>query len=340
MPAALAASLTQLPAQLGTIFYTIVLPIILLAGIGWLIQRVLGLEMATLRRLNFYFIMPAIVYHALVTSRLAAEDVWTVVGFGLACLCIQAAITQLAARLRRLPPDLRRAMMMSTMFHNSGNYGLPLQDLAFGRSGLGAAAVAYQAFVMITQNLVSFTVGILIVSGGKKGRHWRQNLLHIAKFPPLYALAAALVTLLVRWRLGEAAPEVARALAPLWVVVEHVKNAFIAVALLTLGAQLAVVARGPKAYPVKLSVLLRLLVSPAIALGVIYAMHLSGFLAQVLLISAATPTAVNCMLLCLEFDNHPDFAARAVFYSTLLSPVTVTLTIFLAQGDFLPGFAF
>ena len=44
------------------------------------------------------------------------------------------------------------------------------------------------------------------------------------------------------------------------------------------------------------------------------------------------------MLLCLEFDNHPDFAARAVLYSTLLSPVTVTLVVFLAQSKLLPGF--
>ena len=43
------------------------------------------------------------------------------------------------------------------------------------------------------------------------------------------------------------------------------------------------------------------------------------------------------MLMCLEFDNHPDYAAKAVFYSTLLSPITVTLTIFFAQGGFLPA---
>jgi len=68
-------------------------------------------------------------------------------------------------------------------------------------------------------------------------------------------------------------------------------------------------------------------------------MGLTGLMAQVLLISSATPTAVNCMLFCLQFDNHPDYAARAVFYSTLLSPITVTGVIFLAQGNVLPGFA-
>ncbi len=64
MPIIAGASISELPAQLAQIFYTIMLPILLLAGIGWGIQRKLGLDMATLRRLNFYFIMPALVYGA------------------------------------------------------------------------------------------------------------------------------------------------------------------------------------------------------------------------------------------------------------------------------------
>jgi predicted permease len=54
--------------------------------------------------------------------------------------------------------------------------------------------------------------------------------------------------------------------------------------------------------------------------------------------TTTAPTAVNCALLCLQFQNHPDFAARAVFYSTLVSPITVTGIIFLVQGNFLQRF--
>jgi hypothetical protein len=88
---------------------------------------------------------------------------------------------------------------------------------------------------------------------------------------------------------------------------------------------------------VALSVFLRLLIGPAVGVALVYAMGLRGHLAEMLVISTSTPTAVNCMLLCLEFDNHPDFAAKAVLYSTVLSPVTVTLAIFLAQSGLLPA---
>jgi malate permease and related proteins len=327
-------------AQLIGIFYTIVLPIILLAGIGWGLQRLLGLDMATLKHLNFYFLMPAMVYYAIVTTSLTLGHVAIVVAFTSACLTIQGVVTYAAARLRRIPTPLRRAVMMTTMFHNAGNYALPLQDLAFSSRAMGPAAMTYQALIMITQNMINFTLGILIVSGGRQDRHWRENLLQIVKFPPLYALAAGLITVQIRIGLGDEAPALGAQLAPLWEVVLRIKDAFIAVALLTLGAQLALVRRTAQRYPIKLSVVLRLLVGPAIGLGVIYAMGLGGFVAQVFLISMTTPTAVNAMLLCLEFDNHPDFAARAVFYATLLSPLTVTLFVFLAQSDWLPGFAF
>jgi len=328
----LATSLTELPARLGSIFYGVVGPILLLVGLGWLLQRRFALHMDTLRRLCFHFVMPAMMYYSVLTTPLTASDAITVVTFAVVSLSLLAALTYVVARLRRIPPDVRRVMMMTTFLYNSGNYGLPLQRLAFRDEGRGEAAMAYQVFVMIAQSFLTFTVGVLVVSGARQ-RHWRRNLAQIVRFPPLLGLLAALATLAIRQGLSPGQTQTAeRVLQPFWDVIVYVKQAFIPIALLTLGAQLGVVGRPETRYPVTASVVLRLLAGPAIGLGMIYIMGIQGFLAQVLLVSSATPTAVNCMLLCLEFDNHPDYAARAVFYSTLLSPITVTLTIFLAQS--------
>jgi predicted permease len=332
----------ELPQRLGHIFYFIVLPVLLLAAIGYGIQRALGLDMPTLKRLNFYFVIPGVIYCSLVESRLTGGDVATVVGFALAMQAGVGGLTYLAAVLRRVPRDRRNALVMTTIYYNSGNFGLPLQELAFRGVGLGAWARSLQVFVMVTQNFTSFTIGVALAAGGRKRQSLRQVLLHVAKLPPVYALLAAVVTIQARHLLGDHAGSVAESVEPFWKTLTYVKNAFIAVALCTLGAQLGTVQRrgrtgdGPK-YPVTLSVFLRLLIGPAVGLALVYAFGLRGSLAQMLLISTASPTAVNCMLLCLEFDNHPDFAARAVFYSTLLAPVTVTLVVFLAQSGLLPG---
>ncbi|MFP4054983.1 MAG: AEC family transporter [Phycisphaerae bacterium] len=335
-------AVSELLSQLGHLFYYIVLPVLLLAAVGFVLQRRLTLDMATLRVLNFYFVIPCIIYVSVVTSRVTPGDVGTVVLFTLAMMAVSSVLVYLAAVVRGVPADLRSALLMTVIFHNTGNFGLPLQALAFRPAGLSAEARSLQSFAMITQNFTTFTFGILLAAGGGAGkdRHWKQNLMHIVKFPPLYALAAGILTVQVRTWLGpETSAEVLRALWPFWDVVVRIQNAFIAVALCTLGAQLALVRAGGKQYPITLSVILRLLMAPAIGIGMVYLFGVRGFLAQMLLISTCNPTAVNCMMLCLEFDNHPDFAAKAVFYSTLLSPITVTGVIFLAQSGILPGFA-
>ncbi len=340
-------ALSQLPGQLWHIFYYIVSPLLMLIGLGCLIQRKLSLDMPTLTRLNFYFVVPAVIYFSVVTSTLRLADVAVVMGFHLVLIVLLSAAALSLGLILGVARDRLCALLMTVMYYNSGNYGLPLQDLAFRQMGRNVDATGLQVFVMILQNFSGFTVGILLAAaGGTSGsdRHWRQNLLHIIKFPPIYALAAGLITAQVRNLLGDDAVKAAGALEPFWDVVVHTRSAFVAIALVTLGAQLALVKShdGPR-YPVTLSVVLRLLVAPAVALGLLYLAHvfmpgtITPFVGQVLLISAATPTAVNAMLLCLEFNNHPDYLARAVFYSTTLSPLTVTLTIFAAQsGMFAP----
>jgi hypothetical protein len=330
-----AAGTLSLPIQLGQIFYFVILPMLLLAGIGFLLQRTMTLDMPTLTCINFYFAAPGMVYFSVVNSKLTASDVSRVVLFSILAFAAIGMATWLVARLGKVPRDQHNAMIMTTIMNNSGNYGLPLQDLAFRSTGLGDAAMSFQVFVMLVQNFIGFTLGVFLAASGRGNTRLRTNLLAVAKFPSVYALVAALVTVQVRNYLGTHAPRAAESLAPFWEVVKHLRMTYIPIALCTLGAQLAVIPRGRVRYPVGTSLLLRLLAGPALGLALIYLMGIHGFLGQVLLISTATPTAVNAALLCLQFGNHPDYAARTVFHSTLLSAVTVTLVVFLAQGGFL-----
>lgn len=320
-------------AQFGEIAYFIVLPVMLLMGVGFVIQRRLGLDMPTLARLNFYLVVPGMVYFAIVSSTLDAGDVGVAVGFSLLAMTACGLLAWGVAAARGVPMDRRRAMVMSTIFYNSGNYGLPLQELAFRPLNYSAEATAIQVFVMIVQNFTSFTFGVVLAAGQLREGQWKKNLLHVLKFPPIYALAAAVLTILLRNALtADEAGGAAAWLRPFWDVVLYAKGGFIAVALTTLGAQLALVKRGDTSYPVASTVLIRLVGGPVIGLLLIWGLGIEGLIAQVLLISTAMPSSVNCLLLCIEFDNHPDFVARAVFHSTLLSPLTVTLTILLAQS--------
>jgi predicted permease len=79
----------------------------------------------------------------------------------------------------------------------------------------------------------------------------------------------------------------------------------------------------------------RLILGPLIAVALIFIFQYRGIMAYALLISSSMPTAVNTALLAIEFDNEPRFAAQAVLFTTILSIVTVSFTIYL--GSFLFG---
>jgi predicted permease len=325
--------MTQHLLQLGHIAWFIVLPVLLLIALGYTLQKVFGMDMKTLVRLNFYVVVPAVIYVKVVTTQLTGKDVLALMGFHLLCMACWALITIAAAHLRGIPKDQRRAMIMGSIFCNSGNFGLPVQEMAFRSRGFGDQAVAMQVFVMLTQNVTTFTLGIFLAAGSFTRKQALKNIRHILRFPPLYALATALSTIAIGTYFPQPAQTMAHYLTPIWQALNYMADGFVVVALVSTGAQLALVRFGHKKYPVKLTLLLRLIIGPAVGLLLIYLLGWQGrgLYAQVLLIGCASPVSVNCVLMCIEFDNHPDYIAQAVFYSTFLSPITVTGTILLAQ---------
>lgn len=337
--------------QLGEIFYFILLPVLLLAGIGYTIQKRLGLDMPTLTRLNFHLVMPGIVYFSLVTSNLDSSAVSQVVMFSVLyviCMALLSRGVQMALGIKK---EQRDSVMLASMFHNAGNFGLPVQELAFRQSGLHSDAVLLQSFVVIVHNVTGFTVGVFFAARGKGG-DWRGHLSRIVKFPPLYAVAAGILTVQVRRWLGENAADVARCLSPFWETVVHTRGAFTAVALVTIGAQLACIKVGgisgdPATHsqrsvetaqgPSSLCVIMRLAVGPMVGLALIYALGLDPFIAKVMLINTAGPASLSIMLLCLQFDNFPEMQSRVVLWSTLLAPFSVTVVIYLVNAGIVFG---
>ena len=106
------------------------------------------------------------------------------------------------------------------------------------------------------------------------------------------------------------------------------------VAIFTLGAQLADTRIQLKSIAVYVPVLLRLVISPMVGFLLITLLGIDGLMAQVLLIGSASPSAVNSLLLAIEFDADPEFASQTVFLTTLLSAITVSVVIMIAQSAY------
>ncbi len=288
-----------------------------MVGLGYLVQKRVGLDLPTLTRLNFYVFVPAFLFVNIYESKLTAAQLSRIALHFAVFFCVILILAWGAATLFGLSERMKRALTASVIFYNSGNYGIPVAQLAFGGATL---PLQVQAAMVMLQNITTFTVGVFIIAGGRGGRR-RDTLLEIFKLPMIYVLALAGLM-----RYFGLVP-----LAPLNTALHFLSGALVPVAVVTLGAQMAGLEVPRFGRALTLSLLLRLVISPIIGFALVWALNIKGLLGESLMVSTCFPTAVNSALLALQFDNEPEFAAAAVFYSTLVSTLTVSATIYLAR---------
>ncbi|GBF73320.1 hypothetical protein PA598K_01607 [Paenibacillus sp. 598K] len=306
-----------------TIFWHIlmnnVLPLSVMIAIGVVMMRAFHLDIKTLSKLNFYVFSPAIIFKLLYTTNITLGVMGKVLLFFVLFMALQYAVLEVVVRLRRYQGGMRAAMRNSVLFYNSANYGIPINQLAFSGN---PDTLAIQVIVMMMQSLLPNTYGIYSVNAHRSDLRavWRT----ILSMPILYVIPIAL---LMR---GFAVPVPQFVETP----IDYMADAFIGTALLTLGVQLGSMKwriNRSLLTDVGLSCCLRLLAGPALAALVVWALGIDGLMAAALIVSSAVPTSLSSVLLAVEFDNEPEFSSQAVFLSTLLSVVSVTLVIFMLQ---------
>jgi predicted permease len=300
-----------------TIFTQVLLPILGLIGCGWLLDRKWRLDLATLVRLNIYLFVPAFIFFEVVSSHVTAGEALKVMGFTICIVFGMFLCSGLIGRLQGYPAPQTRALQLATMFYNSGNYGVPLMLLAYPVLG-----PLLQVFVVLTQNITCFTVGLMLASSGGHGAGWRA-FLPVLRQVSIWAVGFALIVRgfhlpVQQWRW-------------LWVPVEYLHGALVGVALVTLGVQLSQTQVRQSIGRLGWAISLRLLGGPLLALALIPLFGFTGETARIMILSSGFPTAVNTALLAHEFESDSAFAAAAVFYSTLVSMLTVTILIAVLQ---------
>lgn len=287
-----------------------------LIGLGIVLQRSFGLDIKTLSKLNFYLFSPAIMFNLLYNTEIQLSLIGKVFLFLLVFMFAQYVVVEIVIRLKGYNASMKSAMKNSVLFYNSANYGIPLNQLAFG--GL-KETLAIQIIVMMIQSLVPNTWGIYNVNAHKADlkKVWRT----ILSMPVIYVIPGALA---LRW-LHVPVPDA------LETPITYLAQAFIGTALVTLGVQLGSMEWRIKrslAVDVSISAVLRLVAGPLLAWGIVSLMGLDKLTAAALIVSSAVPTSLSSVLLAVEFDNEKEFASQAVFLSTLLSILTVTVVIF------------
>lgn len=304
--------------MIGEIILDVVLPIFILIGLGALMQRAFKLDLYTLAKINFYFVTPAVVFVSMYESEMSGELLGSVTGFYILYVLLLYGVSRLVSWRMKLGPGMRAAFTNSLILDNSGNYGLPINQLAFKGDPL---ATSVQALVMTFQSLVTFTYGVMSVQRAKSGGTLKAALIGFLKMPVPYALVLGMALHLLQWPIPYFVSK------PLG----YIADSMVAIALLTLGAQIVKYPLRLDRIDVYVSVVLRLLIGPAIGFILVWVLNLKGIPAQALLIASGMPTGVNSTILAEEYDNEPDFASQTVLISTLLNIITMTALISLSK---------
>jgi predicted permease len=302
-----------------TALVTIVVPILLVAAVAALLGRArIVTEQRPLARLSLYFFSPALAFYSLSRSTVGGTDFFSIALFAFLMVVIVGALCLMLARLLKFDRLFTSAFLLSVLFVNAGNYGIPFNQFAFGTEGVARAAVYFSV-----NSVLANTLAVYIATSGHS--NMRKALTTAFKMPLAYAALLGLVFNVFHWSLP----------LPIERAVELCAAAALPVMLVNLGLELARARVRDYEWRMFLATGIKLLVTPVIALGLAAVLGLTGLTRSVSVIEAAMPTAVMASLIATEFQARPDFVTSVVFISTLGS--TITLTVLLLILGYVPS---
>ncbi|MCG8648273.1 MAG: AEC family transporter, partial [Pirellulales bacterium] len=144
------------------ILTTVTLPIVALLALGWLIQQRLNFDVATLSRLLINVVLPCALFHFLTTADLPLIDVWPTAWFTFLQFVALTAVGWSIAALLGVAKDIQPVIGIATGFANTGNFGIPVAQLAFPPDYL-----LHQTVMVSLHSILIVPVGVLILAGNR-----------------------------------------------------------------------------------------------------------------------------------------------------------------------------
>ena len=287
-----------------------ILPIFLVAGLGFVLRRWGGIDKRMLSRVTFYGFSPCLVFSSLVQAQIPLTELTQLAGFIIVTILSMGVVGWLSGRLLRLSRVNTAALVLTLMFVNGGNFGMTLNEIRYGEEGLARAAIYF-----ITSTVLLYTIGIFIASAGQQS--WRAAALELLRVPAFYAVILAILVYGFQIQLP----------APFLRSVEIAGAGAIPVMIVVLGMQMADLQQFEG---VKLALTasgLRLIFGAAVGILWAYLFRLEGLNRSVMIIEASMPTAVALTIVATEFDLRPRLVTTIVVFSTLISPLTLAVVI-------------
>ena len=303
------------------------LTIFVIVAIGWIVGRLKWLGSAdparTLANAAYYIFVPALLFRT--TARIDFKSMpWdTLVAIFVPMLAMQLAVYAWQRRgiaHGTLPPAGPSVRAISAVFGNSVQVGIPMAAALFGETGLAIHLAIVSLHALVLLSLATTLVELDIARHGHVDTHLAATLLTTARNTLVHPVVLPVLAGMAWNALGLPLPAVADE------ILQTLGQAVVPLCLVLIGMSLAYYGvQGAAKVAVGLSVL-KLLVLPALVLGVAHwGFRLNGVPLAVVVMMAALPIGSNALIFAQRYHALEAETTAATVFSTLAFVLTAPL---------------
>lgn len=292
------------------IFLEVVFPVLLIFLSGYAIQKWKRVDLKALTTLTIYIFIPMLVFQTFYRAELDKEYA-NLFLFSTILLFILIALTKIYVKIRGFNQSVESGLILATAFMNSGNFGAPIILFAYGEK-----AFTYAVTILVLHTIFMNFFGVYYAAKGEAGI--KTAFKAVLGMPSTYAVILALIL-----NLGNiAVPE------SLLSSIDLVGSATIPLIMVVLGMQLAEINLSSLEWEkISYGVVVRLFLSPLLAVAIIYFIPMDPILEKVLILTSAMPSAANTVIYAVQFDTEAELVSSTTLVTTLVSIFTVTIML-------------
>lgn len=241
-------------------------------------------------------------------SKALLHNAWIVLIFAVAAHLIAILLGKLL--FFKIPEATRKVLWFGMIFSNCGFMGFPIMESLFGKEG-----VFYTSIYVAVFNLFVWTYGVMIFTGKIDRRSLKNMLLN----PSIIAVFCGAFIFLFSIKLP----------VPISQALQLLGAMTTPISMIVVGSMLADVEPASifSGFSIYYGTILRLLVIPFLALGVLRWLNIDGIVLGVCVLFLAMPIAALSVPLAEKYGGDASMASRIVFLSTIFSVFTIPAII-------------
>lgn len=262
-----------------------------------------------LSKIVLYIALPALIFINLHDAQVTL-DMLALPVLGLCTSMILLIIAYVYCKIRGYSKKTTWTIIMAASIMNTGFIGYPVSMGVFGNEGFLNAI-----FFDLSTTVLVIVYGVLLAKefGGEKP----EIIKNIIKFTPLWAVVFALIFNIFN--------------IPIPYVAESILNYFgqatIPLIMLCMGLSLEFKNIGENLSDSIVVSVIKLIISPLIILAIMTFLKIKGMAFNIGILEAGMSTAMNALVLSIEYDLDSDLMSSLIFTNVILSVFTLTAII-------------